>query len=215
MTAAFDLDFTLIEGDSTTLWCEWLGENGWIEDVPAFLAQEAKLMQDYREKQLNVGDYVELALNPVIHLPITEITALVEQFIQDKINPIIIPVTFNRLKEHQKSGDVIILSSSPHFLVESIAKQCFKIQHSFGIATEEKNGYYALNLKGISPYQGGKLTLFQEFMNDSSDFFAGCYFYTDSINDIALLNAVEFPCVINPDNELEQIAEDRGWERLE
>lgn len=215
MTAIFDLDLTLINGDSSTRWCHWIAEQGFVKDLPAFYKREAELMDHYRQKRLKVEDYIKLALTPVIHLPITEIDQLLTRYIQAQITPIIIPQMLECVRQHQQHREVIIISSSPQFLVRAIAKQCFSIDTSFGVAVAENNGFYTTNVIGTSPYQGGKLTLFQEHRQSDAAFFEDCYFYTDSINDIALLEAVEFPYIIQPDAELEAIAKARHWPIIE
>ena len=211
MTAIFDLELTLINGDSSTFWCHWLCDNGYVNDVPKFKEREAELMVHYREKRLNVADYITLALSPIIDRPITEIDQLLELYIEEKITPIIIPTMLKRLQDRQKERETIIISSSPYFLVEAIAKKCFNVADSFGVTVRKKGDFYTTEVIGISPYQGGKLTIFQEFINSTDSFFEDTYFYTDSINDIALLEAVEFPMIINPDKELLAITQKNGW----
>lgn len=206
----FDLDLTLINGDSMTLWCQWLCENNFVTDIPQFLASEQSLINDYKAQKLNIAAYISLALKPVIHLTTTNIDTLVKKFIEEKIKPIIITSISDQLKTQKHKGDTLIISSSPHFLVEPIAKYCFAIENSFGIRVKTCGNQYTNELTGLIPYKSGKLAILQNYLQHPLSI-ENCYFYTDSINDLSLLEAVDFPFVVNPDIQLETIAIANKW----
>lgn len=220
MLAIFDLDETLIKGDCTTLWCQWLCEKGLIDDIEAFLAEEAQIMQAYKEKTLDQQDCMNLIFKPIAHLTITNIHSYINQFIQEKIKPIIYQAGFYLTQDHIANGDdVLIISASPHIFVEPIAQQFFNIKNAFGIQIEDENNHYTGKINGIAPYQAGKVNVLNHYiMNQNIEYhqtIKNCYFYSDSINDLPLLEIVGYPNVVNPDIALNKIATNYNWPVLQ
>lgn len=220
MIAIFDLDETLIHGDCVTLWCPWLCEQGLVQDVDAFLQEEIRLMDAYKAKTLDQQDCMNHVFAPIVHLQINEVQALVAQFVRVKILPTVYQAGLRLIQEHyDNSDDVIIISASPRIFVEEIARTCFNVDKFFGIEVAEENGYHTGEIQGLIPYQAGKVSVFKDYLDQHNiaieTALQHSYFYSDSSNDLPLLEIVAYPNVVNPDASLRAVAEDKDWPILE
>lgn len=220
MIAIFDLDETLIHGDCVTLWCQWICEQGLVQDVDAFLQEEIRLMDAYKAKTLDQQDCMNHVFAPIVHLQINEVQALVAQFVRAKILPIVYQAGLRLIQEHyDNSDDVIIISASPRIFVEEIARTCFNVDKFFGIEVAEENGYHTGEIQGLIPYQAGKVSVFKDYLDQHNiaieTALQHSYFYSDSSNDLPLLEIVAYPNVVNPDASLRAVAEDKDWPILE
>lgn len=220
MIAIFDLDETLIHGDCVTLWCQWLCEQGLAQDVDAFLQEEIRLMDAYKAKTLDQQDCMNHVFAPIVHLQINEVQALVAQFVRAKILPIVYQAGLRLIQEHyDNSDDVIIISASPRIFVEEISRTCFNVDKFFGIEVAEENGYHTGEIQGLIPYQAGKVSVFKDYLDQHNiaieTALQHSYFYSDSSNDLPLLEIVAYPNVVNPDASLRAVAEDKDWPILE
>ena len=220
MIAIFDLDETLIHGDCVTLWCQWLCEQGLVQDVDVFLQEEIRLMDAYKAKTLDQQDCMNHVFAPIVHLQINEVQALVAQFVRAKILPIVYQAGLRLIQEHyDNSDDVIIISASPRIFVEEIARTCFNVDKFFGIEVAEENGCHTGEIQGLIPYQAGKVSVFKDYLDQHyialETALQHSYFYSDSSNDLPLLEIVAYPNVVNPDASLRAVAEDKDWPILE
>lgn len=220
MIAIFDLDETLIHGDCVTLWCQWLCEQGLVQDVDAFLQEEIRLMDAYKAKTLDQQDCMNHVFAPIVHLQTNEVQALVAQFVRIKILPIVYQAGLRLIQEHyDNSDDVIIISASPRIFVEEIACTCFNVDKFFGIEVAEENSYHTGEIQGLIPYQAGKVAVFKDYLDQHNIAIETAlqysYFYSDSSNDLPLLEIVAYPNVVNPDASLRAVAEDKDWPILE
>lgn len=220
MIAIFDLDETLIHGDCVTLWCQWLCEQGLVQDVDAFLQEEIRLMNAYKAKTLDQQDCMNHVFAPIVHLQTNEVQASVAQFVRAKILPIVYQAGLRLIQEHyDNSDDVIIISASPRIFVEEIARTCFNVDKFFGIEVAEENGYHTGEIQGLIPYQAGKVSVFKDYLDQHNiaieTALQHSYFYSDSSNDLPLLEIVAYPNVVNPDASLRAVAEDKDWPILE
>lgn len=220
MIAIFDLDETLIHGDCVTLWCQWLCEQGLVQDVDTFLQEEIRLMDAYKAKTLDQQDCMNHVFAPIVHLQTNEVQTLVAQFVRAKILPIVYQAGLRLIQEHyDNSDDVIIISASPRIFVKEIARTCFNVDKFFGIEVAEENGYHTGEIQGLIPYQAGKVSVFQDYLDQHNiaieTALQHSYFYSDSSNDLPLLEIVAYPNVVNPDTSLRAVAEDKNWPILE
>lgn len=225
MIAIFDLDETLIHGDCTTLWGEWLCKEGLVTDIPAFIETNERLMDAYRAQTLNQQDCIDLYLAPVKHLTTIEIDALVRRFIIEEIQPIVFQEGLTKIQNYQNKGkEVIIISASPLFLVTPIAELCFNLKTAFGIDVKVENDRYTGEIVGVIPYQDGKITTSEKYLTEKlrasgievnaqvlHEALSECSFYSDSINDLPLLSKVRYPYTVNPDITLYNVASAKEW----
>ncbi|MDP5292485.1 HAD family hydrolase [Oceanimonas sp. CHS3-5] len=210
--AIFDLDETLIAGDSATLWLTFLAERGLVSD--ALLAEEQRLMDDYYAGILDMDAYMALTLAPLEGRRPEDITALVNEFIGRHIAPIVYPQAKARLDWHRAQGHrCLVISATGEHLVKPIAHH-LGVADAIGVQTEIANGRYSGRPQGIYSFQHGKVVRLGHWLRDQGLEPGFCYGYSDSHNDLALLEYVDEAAVINGSDALNTIATERGWQQL-
>ena len=212
--AIFDLDHTLITGDSDYLWGEYMVENG-IVDEQKFRARNKVFYRDYQRGTLDSERYLEFALEPLIHFTIEELYNWRADYVEKWIKPLIAPGAGKLLDSHRaRNHELLIISATHLFITEPIARL---LDVPTVLATEPEiiDNRYTGRYLGTPTYQEGKVTVLKQWLGDSDHSLDGGYFYSDSINDISLLELVDNPKAVNPDDELKAIAEDRNWEIID
>jgi HAD superfamily hydrolase (TIGR01490 family) len=208
--AIFDLDETLIGGDCASLWSEEMAKLGWV-DGERFIQQDHELMALYAEGKLAMEDYMAFSLSPLVGRSAEEVAFVVEPFAEEVIEPLIYSDACRCLAQHRAAGDrILIISASAHFLVSAIAAR-LKIEEVLAIDIEEQQGTYSGCTRGVLTYREGKVTRLQAWLEEQSESLEGAYFYSDSRNDLPLLQLVGKPCAVNPDPVLRRHAEQAGW----
>ena len=208
--AIFDLDHTLITGDSDYLWGEYMVENS-IVDEQEYRDRNEIYYQDYQRGALDSEQYLEFALKPLTQFPIKELHAWRADFVENWIKPIIAPGARELLDKHRKQNhELLIISATNLFVTEPVA-QLLGVPTVLSTEPEIIDNRYTGRYLGTPTYQKGKVTALWEWLTKTAHSMDGSYFYSDSINDLALLEQVDHPITVHPDDELEAIAEDRGW----
>lgn len=208
--AIFDLDETLIGGDCASLWSQEMVKLGWA-DGDSFLAHEQELMRQYAAGNLAMEDYMAFTLSPLVGRTPEEVAHVVEPFVEDVIEPIFYSDATRCLAKHRAAGDrLLVISASAHFLVSAIAAR-LKVEEVLAIDLHEQHGHYSGQTSGVLTYREGKVTRLQTWLQEHGESLAGAYFYSDSRNDLPLLQLVDKPHVVNPDPTLREHAEQAGW----
>ena len=208
--AIFDLDETLIHGDCASLWSEEMAKLGWV-DGESFLQQDHELMALYAEGKLAMEDNMTFSLSPLVGRSAEEVAFVVEPYVEEVIEPLFYSDATRCLANHRAAGDrILIISASAHFLVSAIAAR-LKIEEVLAIDIEEQQGTYSGRTQGVLTYREGKVTRLQAWLEEQSESLEGAYFYSDSRNDLPLLQLVGKPCAVNPDPVLRRHAEQAGW----
>jgi HAD superfamily hydrolase (TIGR01490 family) len=211
--AIFDLDETLIDGDCASLWAHEMAKIGWV-DGESFLRKDAELMAEYAFGRLAMDDYMAFSLAPLVGRTAEEVAHVVEPFVEDVIEPLIYSDAMRHIAGHRKAGDrILVISASAEFLVQAIAAR-LGIENVLAIRLEEQHGFYSGSTRDVLTYREGKVTRLQEWAAQHSESLDGAHFYSDSINDLPLLEQVAHPHVVNPDPLLCEQAETRGWPQL-
>lgn len=216
--ALFDLDNTLIAGDSDHGWGEFLVEQELV-DSDAYQQRNDEFYQAYCRGQLDILAYVKFAAEPLKQFSPLELSQLQEKFLQEKIQALLLPKAKSLLEQHKKKGDiVVIITATNRFITEPIAR-LLKVQHLLATELELIDGRYTGNLVGEPCYQSGKVIHLDNWLSSVS--IPGVetkalsemerYFYSDSINDLPLLEKVDFPFAVDPDKKLEEEAKKRQW----
>jgi HAD superfamily hydrolase (TIGR01490 family) len=212
--AIFDLDHTLINGDSDHLWGEYMVENG-IVDKQAYRQRNDAFYQDYQRGTLDNDRYLAFALEPLTHYNIEELHAWRADYVEKWIRPLIAPGTAGLLEEHRGNNHQLMIISATNLFV------CEPIAHMLGVTTvlatepEIIANRYTGRFLGTPTYQQGKVTVLKEWVANNSHDLNGAYFYSDSLNDLALLELVDNPVTVNPDDDLKVIAEARAWKIID
>jgi HAD superfamily hydrolase (TIGR01490 family) len=208
--AIFDLDHTLITGDSDYLWGEYMVENN-IVDEQEFRARNEIYYQDYQRGTLDNKQYLKFALQPLTQYSIEELNTWRADYVEKWIKPIIAPGARELLDNHRRQNHELLIISATHLFVTAPIAQLLGVPTVLSTEPEIIDNRYTGRYLGTPTYQEGKVTALHEWLAKSAHSMDGCYFYSDSINDLALLEQVDNPITVHPDEKLEAIAEDRGW----
>lgn len=207
--AIFDLDDTLIDGNSPSLWSQYLAELGWVDRD--FLRQEHALAERYSRLEANLAEYFSFCLQPLVGRTEAEVTHLAEPFVENVIEPLIHSEGMRCIAAHRSAGDrIVIASATPRFLVTAIAER-LGIQEVIATDLAEMHGYYTGQLSGIACAREGKVTRVQQWCEEQACTLENAHFYSDSYNDLPLLAHVPHPHAVNPDERLREHAEQYGW----
>ncbi len=208
--AIFDLDETLIHGDCASLWSAEMAKLAWV-DGESFLRRDEELMALYAEGKLAMEDYMAFSLSPLVGRTEEEVAFVVEPYVEDVIEPLFYSDATRCLATHRAAGDrILIISASAHFLVSAIAAR-LKIDEVLAIDLEQQHGCYSGRTQGVLTYREGKVQRLHAWLAAEGESLDGAYFYSDSRNDLPLLQLVDKPHVVNPDPALRAHAEQAGW----
>lgn len=209
--AIFDLDNTLIAGDSDHLWGEFLIDQG-IVDADGFKAANDGFFQDYQDGRLDIFAYQEFVLGVLKGRPLDELDRLRQRYMDTVIDSIWLPAAEQLVAEHRERGDTLmIITATNDFITAPIAA---RLGVPWLIATQadtDADGLYTGRVKGVPSYQHGKVERLSEWLAEHQETLAGSYFYSDSHNDLPLLGKVEHPVAVDPDPTLERHAREKGW----
>ncbi|NLP63194.1 HAD family hydrolase [Paraburkholderia sacchari] len=208
----FDMDDTLVDGDSANLWLHYLVERG--RAPSAMLPREEALLQAYREGRVDMREYVRFALEPIRGLTREVVAAWMAEFVEGIVLPRIFPEALRQLEWHRARGDrLLIVSATGEHLVSAIADR-LGVKDSIGIVVETRNGCYTGDTHGELSYREGKVSRIRAWLNAEGESLDGSYGYSDSFNDVSMLAAVDHGHAVNPDATLRAIAMERGWQVL-
>lgn len=208
--AIFDLDNTLIGGDSDHAWGEFLVQQGAV-DGEKYRQMNDEFYQRYVEGALDMRDYLAFALQPLAQLDRERLVALHRQFMSEVIQPMWLPAAVRLLQEHRKQGDfLLVITSTNSFIVEPI---CAKLGVDDFLATNlvMRDNRYTGEVDGEPTFREGKVTRLNAWLEETGHSLEGSSFYSDSINDLPLLEVVDQPVVVDPDDALARVAAERGW----
>jgi HAD superfamily hydrolase (TIGR01490 family) len=208
--AIFDLDNTLLGGDSDYLWGQFLVEQGLV-DGEAYERENQRFYDDYEAGTLDIYEYQAFMLRPLTEYPLTEMLAWREQFIAEKIQPILLPRAVDLLERHRTAGDtLLIVTATNRFITAPIAER-FDVPHLLATEPEFTEGRYTGRPVGIPCFQHGKVQRLDQWLAETGHDLAESWFYSDSHNDLPLLGRVTYPVAVDPDATLAQHARERGW----
>lgn len=215
--ALFDLDHTLLPIDSDHGWGEFAIDIGWC-DREAFGRRNDAFFADYQAGALNVADYVRFATEAIVQRGAEAALAAQAQFMQAVIRPAMTPQALALVQSHRDAGDVVVMTSATNEFVTRPIAQAFGVQEL--IATElerDASGWFTGAIKGVPNMREGKVTRMQAWLaarNLSWDT-VDATFYSDSMNDVPLLERVNHPVATNPEPRLRALAQERGWRVLD
>lgn len=208
--AIFDLDNTLIAGDSDHLWGEFLVEHG-IVDGDGFKATNDGFYQDYLDGNLDIIAYQEFVLGVLKGRPLDELHALRERYMREVIHRLWLPEAEALVERHRERGDtLIIITATNDFITAPIAER-LGIRHLIATVAERDAHGYTGRVSGTPSYRDGKVARLNAWLDQHHESLAGSTFYSDSHNDLPLLEKVDHPVAVDPDARLERAARERGW----
>lgn len=203
--AIFDLDNTLIAGDSDHLWGEFLIEQGKV-DAEHYRERNDFFYQAYQQGNLDIHAYLEFALAPLKGFSPAELEALHKAFMEHKIHPIMLPKAQALIEQHREQGDTLLIITATNRFITGPIADLLGIPYLLASEPELLNGCYTGRATGIPCFQDGKVVRLQAWLEASGQTLGTSYFYSDSANDIPLLQAVSHPVAVDPDPRLRNFA---------
>ncbi|MDG1164103.1 MAG: HAD-IB family hydrolase [Porticoccaceae bacterium] len=209
--AIFDLDNTLIAGDSDHGWGEFLVAKNKV-DVEYYRMMNDRFYQDYEAGCLDIYAYLDFSLAPLAQIPSAELQLLHNEFMQAVIEPMRLNKASDLIQRHRDAGDrLLIITSTNRFIVEPIC-QSLGVNELLATDPEIVDGRYTGKIVGTPTYKEGKVERFNQWLAENNEQSEGSYFYSDSINDLPLLLQVTHPVAVDPDEPLRDEASKRGWD---
>ncbi len=209
--AIFDLDNTLIAQDSDHLWGEFIAANGMV-DATRFREANDYFYQQYQQGSLDIDEHLKFTLEPLTRYSMDELKNCHQRFMEEVIRPVMLEDAFKLIAQHREQGDhIMIITATNRFIAEPIA-EAFSVDTLLAIDLEIINNRYTGNIIGIPTFQEGKVKRLNQWLVDNPGFsMENSFFYSDSKNDLPLLEQVTHPVAVDPDPELKQHAECQGW----
>ena len=209
--AIFDLDNTLIAGDSDYLWGEFMASEG-IVDADRFRQRNLEFYHHYEAGQLDIHEYLAFCLEPLSRYSMEQLNGWHNRFMTEIIRPIMLDKARALLDRHRKQGDyLMIITATNRFVTAPIAAE-FGVDTLLAIDAEIQGDRYTGKVSGTPTFREGKVIRLNQWLNENPGYsLAGSYFYSDSKNDLPLLEKVDHPFAVDPDQELESAAKAQGW----
>jgi len=212
--AIFDLDKTLIGGDSDFLWGEFLSEIGAV-DADTYQIKNQYFFDQYALGKLNINEYLEFCLEPLSLNSRTTLNEWHQRFMQAKIEQILLPKAQAIIDKHKAQGDtILVITATNSFVTGPIVKR-YGIDNLLATNPEVKNGKFTGKVEGEPCFQKGKIAHLDRWLEQTGEDMAGSYFYSDSHNDLPMLELVDNPVVVHGDETLKKVAKERGWPSLD
>ncbi|MEJ2044010.1 MAG: HAD-IB family hydrolase [Reinekea sp.] len=212
--AIFDLDNTLIAGDSDHAWGEFLIQQELVDAHLVKLAND-EFYRQYQQGGLDIQAYLKFALSYLAGKSPMEVAPLHAQFMTDVIEPMLLPKAFELIEKHRAAGDtLLVITATNRFVTGPIVKR-LGIEHLIACEAEILDGRYTGQPTGVPSFQHGKVIRLGTWLAEQQLDLDGSWFYSDSHNDLPLLEQVVHPVAVNPDDKLTAIAQQRNWPILD
>jgi HAD superfamily hydrolase (TIGR01490 family) len=209
----FDLDNTLLGGDSDYGWAQFLIEQG-VVDAESYERRNAEFFADYKAGQLDIHAFLAFQLRPLADNELADLLAWRERFIAEKIRPMLLPLGKKLVEERLAAGDLVaVVTATNSFITRPIAA-LYGVTHLVATEPEVVAGRFTGRPSGEPCFQAGKLACLDAWLAGLDRHlgdFSESWFYSDSHNDLPLLLAVTHPVAIDPDPVLAAQASARGW----
>ncbi len=207
----FDLDNTLLAGDSDFEWAQFLIEQG-VLDREVYEARNQAFYDQYRAGTLDIREFLDFQLKPLSRHPRSQLDAWHRDFMERKVRPLMREKARALVARHR--GDLrVVITATNSFVTAPIARE-FGIPDLIATEPEQRNGEFSGAVSGIPCFREGKVARLEEWLagrGKSLAAFAESWFYSDSLNDLPLLDRVSHPVAVDPDDTLRKHAASRGW----
>lgn len=211
----FDLDHTLLSGDSDVLWCDFLIEQG-VLDKKHFAARNADMAARYRSGTVGLQEFADFYVGTLAGRTVREWEPLRQEFLAEWIVPRITPAAVALVAKHLEAGDLVLLTTASNRFITELTAIYLDIEHLIATEPELQGGRFTGSTTGILNMRGGKVERLRQWAKAHGlrlkDYKTTAY--SDSINDLPLLEAVRHPVAVNADSQLALIAAVKGWPAL-
>lgn len=211
--ALFDLDNTLLAGDSDFQWAQFLIEQRAL-DRELHEARNLEFYEQYKAGTLDIHEFLDFQLKPLARHSRSQLDAWHREFMTKKILPLIAPGARKLIERHQLDGDLCIIITATNSFVTAPIAQALGIDNLIATEPEQKNGEFTGQVSGVPCFREGKITRLEDWLNQHNLTwlsFLQSWFYSDSLNDLPLLGKVTHPVAVDPDATLKSYAEENGW----
>ncbi len=211
--AIFDLDNTLLGGDSDYLWGRFLVEQGLV-DADYYERENQRYYEEYQSGTLDIFEFLRFSLKPLAEHDLATLQDWHQHFMTEKIIPIMLPKAGELLQQHRDAGDYLLIITATNLFVTAPIAKMLGVDHI--LATDPKliNGRYSGEVEGTPCFQHGKVTRLTEWLAQTGHNLADSWFYSDSHNDLPLLEMVTHPVAVDADETLATHAEAKGWPHI-
>lgn len=211
--ALFDLDETLIAGDSDYQWGAHLVSIGKV-DEQYYASENERFYKEYLEGTLDVYEFLNFSLKPLANNAYEELCAWRKDYIEQRIKPIIKPKAMDLIAKHRDAGDHLVIVTATNSFITAPTKDIFKMDDLIATEPAMKDGKFTGEVHGTPSFGPGKVTRLKEWLKDSNHSLEGSYFYSDSRNDIPLLELVSNPITVDADEKLSEHAANKNWQQI-
>jgi len=209
--AIFDLDNTLLDGDSDYLWGQFLAQQGRV-DAASYEKENQRFYDEYVAGTLDIFEFLEFSLKPLSQIDMAELKQLHNKFMSECIKPIITQKSRDLIQQHTNQNDtLLIITATNLFITAPIAKE-LGIEHILATDPEIINKQYSGKVSGTPCFREGKVERLKVWLTKTGMNLADSYFYSDSHNDLPLLEMVTTPVAVDPDDTLRSHAQMKGWQ---
>jgi len=209
--ALFDLDNTLLSNDSDHLWGQFLVDKKLV-DSETHKQRNDVFYQQYQQGKLNIHEFCAFSFESLASRSMEELAALHQEFMRNYIEPFMSNKSKALIAQHKAMGHTLMVITATNSFITRPIVSAFGIDHL--IATEPKieNGRYTTQIDGTPSFQEGKVTRLKSWLAEHNETLDGSYFYSDSHNDLPLLEQVTHAIAVDPDPKLATIAQARNWD---
>ncbi len=211
--ALFDLDNTLLAGDSDFEWAQFLIEQR-VLDREVYEARNIEFYEQYRAGTLDIHEFLDFQLKPLSRHPRSQLDAWHRDYMQNRILPLITPSARELVNKHKLAGDLCVVITATNSFVTGPIAHTLGVSHLIATEPEQKDGEFTGRISGPPCFREGKIAKLESWLDEHNLTwlsFLQSWFYSDSLNDLPLLAEVTHPVAVDPDATLKAHAEKNGW----
>ena len=205
----FDLDNTLLAGDSDRNWGVFLAEKNIVES--SYLDESEKFYSNYYDGSLDIDGFLSFCLKPLVSNDMSKLLSLREQFIEEKIKPIITRSGKEVIRQAIENGKTVIIATATNDFVTKPIADLFNVSTLIATEFEIKNNSFTGNVVDIPCFREGKLKKVEKWAKENNFNLSEATFYSDSFNDLPLLEKVKNPIIVDGDDKLREIGNNNNW----
>ncbi len=211
--ALFDLDNTLLSGDSDHEWGNFLiGKN--LVDGASYKAANDAFYAQYQQGSLDIFEYSAFSFFPLTQHSMSFLNVLHEEFMDTVILPLIRQKAIDLVESHRAQGHtLIVITATNSFITKPIVKY-FGIDNLLATEVKMVEGRFTNSIEGTPCFNSGKVTRIRQWLDENNESLSGSFFYSDSHNDLPLMELVDTAIAVDPDEKLAIIAKERGWDTI-